>query len=399
MRHRLNHILSLLTHSRWQKSRNILVLSFGVLFIGVSIYTISNMVSTMRQKELYDVELWVRAMEQASVGVSAGDLPHRLDIANARQNIPFIVMDDEMNVVLSHLVDERALNHPDQLRRLLRDFTAENRPIEFRSIWRGDKSYYLVYGTSQLLRQLSYIPYTQYCLLVVFFLIAYIALRSTKQGEQDRVWVGLAKETAHQLGTPISSLMGWVEYLREQNVESEAVAEMDRDLTHLLKVTDRFSKIGADTPLVPAMINEVVEDVVRYFRGRIPRGVTLNYDGLTMSPSAANINTTLFEWVIENLLKNSLDALQGSGNITVDLVATEQDIIIDVKDTGKGISKGAWRKIFEPGYTTKSRGWGLGLSLSRRIIEDYHKGRIWVISSEAGVGTTIRILLKRSFDI
>ncbi len=357
------------------------------------------MVSMMREKELHDVHIWTRTMEQVSFDVSIGDLPRRLDIANVRQNIPFLVMDDEMNILMSHLIDEEKLNHPDQLLRLLRDFTSENTPIEFRNIWHSDKNYYLIYGTSQLLRRLSYIPYTQYCIFIIFFLIAYIALRSAKQGEQDRVWVGLAKETAHQLGTPISSLMGWVEYLREQDVENEAVDEMAKDLAHLMKVTDRFSKIGAETPLVTMMVNEVVEDVVRYFRGRIPRGVTLSYDGLTMSPSAANLNSTLFEWVIENLLKNSLDALQGSGNITVVLVATDSDIRIDVKDTGKGIPKGTWRKIFEPGYTTKSRGWGLGLSLSRRIIEEYHGGRISVVASEAGVGTTIRIVLKRVFDI
>lgn len=397
---RLTTVVNALLGSRWQKTRNTIVVTFGVIFVSASLYSISSMVSMMREKELYDVQSWVRAMEQASIDSSEGNFTRHLDIANNRQNIPFIVIDESMNIIRSHLIEDRVLSHPDQLRRLIKEFASDNEPIEFRSMWRSDKSYYLIYGNSLLLRRLSYIPYTQYFLLIIFFIFAYIALRSAKQGEQDRVWVGLAKETAHQLGTPISSLMGWVEYLREQAVEPEAVDEMAKDLSHLLKVTDRFSKIGADTPLVTMMVNEVVEDVVRYFRGRIPRGVTLSYDGLTMAPSAANLNSTLFEWVIENLLKNSLDALQGSGDITVKLVATDQEVIIDVKDTGKkGIPKGTWRKIFEPGYTTKSRGWGLGLSLSRRIIEEYHDGRISVIASEAGVGTTIRIVLKRVFDI
>ncbi len=373
--------------------RSALVIVFGILFISISVYTISQMVTSLRQKELYDVEMWVRAMEQASHDLEGGDIPRSLDIVNARQNIPFIVLNEQMKVVMSHLVSENILEHPDLLRKHISRFTEANRPIEFNGMW-SDERFYLLYGTSQLLRRLSYIPYTQYCLFIIFFLIAYIAVRSTKQGEQDRVWVGLAKETAHQLGTPISSLMGWVDYLRDQGVESEAVAEMEHDLSHLLKVTDRFSKIGADTPLTLSSVNEVVEGVVQYFRGRIPRGVTLVYDGLSMAPATALLNITLFEWVIENLLKNALDALQGAGDITVSLVANENNVIVEVRDTGRGIPKGSWRKIFNPGFTTKSRGWGLGLSLSRRIIEEYHSGSIAVVASEIGVGTTIRITLK-----
>ncbi len=393
---KLFELLNLISLRNKQSIRNLFVVVVGIAFISMSVYSINSMVNTLRDKEIHDVEIWVEAMEQASSGLKESGVPNMLKIANTRQNIPFIVLDEQMKVVVSHLVSDEITQHPDKLRRQIRRFTEINRPIEFQSMW-GNNRYFLLYGTSQLLNRLSYIPYVQYCLLFIFFLFAYIALRSTKQGEQDRVWVGLAKETAHQLGTPISSLMGWIDYLRDQEVDSETVEEMAKDLARLMKVTDRFSKIGSETPLSPKNVNEVVDGVVRYFRSRVPRSVTLTYDGLSMAPTTANLNETLFEWVIENLLKNSLDALQGAGEIAVSVAADEQKVVVDVKDTGRGIAKGAWHKIFEPGFTTKSRGWGLGLSLSRRIVEEYHFGRIKVVESEIGVGTTIRVSVDRVF--
>jgi signal transduction histidine kinase len=225
----------------------------------------------------------------------------------------------------------------------------------------------------------------------------FVAFRSSRQDEQNRVWIGLTKETAHQLGTPTSSLLGWIEYLREQSVDPMVVEEMEKDLAHLRKIVDRFSKIGSDTPLEPANVNEVVGGCVMYFRKRIPRNVTLDYNGFASDRVQAMLNTALFEWVVENLLKNSLDALQGHGAINVHISANDKSVMIDVSDTGKGIAKSNWKTIFEPGFTTKTRGWGLGLSLSRRIVEEYHHGKIAVVESVIGKGTTIRITLKRIF--
>jgi signal transduction histidine kinase len=182
------------------------------------------------------------------------------------------------------------------------------------------------------------------------------------------------------------------------NVDETAVSEMNKDITHLTKIVDLFSKIGAETALTPNNVNEVVGETVMYFRSRIPRNVTLSYNGLAMAPVKANINVVLFEWVVENLLKNALDAMQGHGDIDVNISATEKTVTIDVSDTGKGIAKNNWKRIFEPGYTTKTRGWGLGLSLSRRIVEDYHRGRIAVVKSEVGHGTTFRITLRRLME-
>jgi signal transduction histidine kinase len=242
---------------------------------------------------------------------------------------------------------------------------------------------------------LVFFPYVQLTIILIFAIFAYIAFSSTKQNEQNRVWVGLAKETAHQLGTPTSSLLGWVEYLRTQPIDQMAVDEMSKDLAHLMKIVDRFSKIGSETQLSPTNINEVVGDTVMYFRRRIPRNVTLDYNGLAIAPIRVSMNAALFEWVVENLMKNSLDALQGQGNIEVTVGESGDNVFVEVSDTGKGIAKSNWTRIFEPGYTTKTRGWGLGLSLSRRIIEEYHKGKIAVVRSEIGKGTTIRITLKR----
>ncbi len=380
----------------WQANRNRTFVAFAFVFVIISLYSTSQMANSLREKELHEVHMWVTAMEQMSRVVALERLPSALDIASTRQNIPFIVLDDQMKVISSHLISSDILDHPDRLRNQVQTFVAENQPIVFQQMWSDDK-YMLFYGSSQLLRRLYYVPITQFIITFIFFMLAYATLHSTKQGEQDRVWVGLAKETAHQLGTPISSLMGWIEHLRDENIDPTIVEEMTRDLTQLMKFTDRFSKIGSDTPLAPANLNEVVGGVVRYFRGRMPRSVSLNYDGLSMAPVQANINIILFEWVIENMLKNSLDAMQGSGELTVSISVNDNDIEVDVKDTGRGIPKSSWRKIFEPGFTTKTRGWGLGLSLSRRIIEDYHHGRISVVESQIGVGTTIRIKLKRIF--
>ncbi len=383
-------------HQLWLANRNNTLIALALIFVVLSLYVTSQMASSLREKELHEVHLWVTAMEQMSRDVASAGIPIALDIANTRQNIPFIVLDDNMKVVASHLINEDILSHPDRLRNQVHSFSQENQPIIFQQLWSNDR-FMLFYGSSKLLKRLYYVPITQFIVTFIFFMLAYVALHTTKQGEQDRIWVGLAKETAHQLGTPISSLMGWIEYLRDQDVDPSIVDEMSRDLTQLMKVTDRFSKIGSDTQLSPGNVNEVVGGVVRYFRGRIPRSVTLDYDGLSMAPVQANINATLFEWVIENMLKNSLDALQGSGQITVSLNVKDDEIDVDVKDTGRGIAKGSWRKIFEPGFTTKTRGWGLGLSLSRRIVEDYHHGRIGVVESQIGVGTTIRITLQRVF--
>ena len=378
----------------------VVVIVVGISLGAMSLLYTNDMARRLREKEQHDVALWAHAMERINRDVLGGSTfqdPLLRDIMSNGNNIPFIITDENLRVVHSHLIPDRIIEHPDRLREQIDRFTEENTPIPVKVLWSAQHYHIIFYGKSALLKSLYYFPYVQILVITAFIALGFIAFRSSKHDEQNRVWIGLAKETAHQLGTPTSSLLGWIEYLRAQPVDQSAVDEMQKDLTHLMKIVDRFSKIGSETPLTPANINEVVGESVMYFRKRIPRNVTLDYNGLAIAPVQANINAALFECVVENLMKNSLDALQGHGAIAVRISSDEQHVMIDVKDTGKGIPKSNWKRIFEPGFTTKTRGWGLGLSLSRRIVEEYHQGKIAVTESEIGKGTTIRITLKRIF--
>ncbi len=375
------------------------VIILGLVLACISLYFTSRMAESLREKEQHDVQIWAMAMERSgNTSMFLAEDPLMAEIISGRNNIPLIITDRNLRVLESHLIPQNVINHPDLLREKIDQLTEKNSPIVIRNRWNQQESVYIFYGESRLLRTLYYFPLVQLIVVAIFVLFGYIAFSSSKQDEQNRVWIGLAKETAHQLGTPTSSLLGWIEYLRTQDVDQSAVDEMNKDLTHLMKIVDRFSKIGSETILASANINEVVGGCVMYFRTRIPRNVTLDYNGLATAPVQAMINAALFEWVVENLLKNSLDALQGQGAINVNISSNSESVFVDVRDTGKGIARSNWKRIFEPGFTTKTRGWGLGLSLSRRIIEEYHKGRIAVIDSEIGKGTTIRITLKRIFE-
>ncbi|MFI3286686.1 MAG: ATP-binding protein [Rikenellaceae bacterium] len=375
------------------RNRIIMIVTGGVLVL-VSLLFTNNMAARLREKEQLDVALWAHTMEYISRDRFMGKDPFVADILSKSQNIPFILTDEDLNVIASHLIDSEVIEHPTKRRQKIDELSEINDPVVVQLRWNNHK-HLLFYGNSSLLIALYYFPYVQVLLIIAFVFLCLIAFRSSKQDEQNRVWIGLAKETAHQLGTPTSSLLGWIEYLRSQPVDQEAVDEMDKDLAHLMKIVDRFSKIGSETPLTPASINETVSETVMYFRKRIPRNVSLHYNGLAIAPVQASINVALIEWVVENMMKNSLDALQGHGEIKVDISSNEKSVFIDVSDTGKGIPKNSWKRIFEPGFTTKTRGWGLGLSLSRRIVEEYHHGKIAVIDSEIGKGTTIRVTLKR----
>ena len=365
-------------------------LAIGLLSIGFT----SKMARQLREKENYEVRLWALSIEK--LGQFGTDDPLSSYIMDSRNNIPFIRTNENFEVLGSNLIPDRILYHPDLLSRKLEQLARENPPLEINA-WNGSR-FYIFYGNSRLQKALMVFPFVQVSVIVIFIGFGMLTFRSSQEDEQNKVWIGLAKETAHQLGTPISSLLGWLEYLKAQEIDPADIEEMNKDLTRLMKVADRFSKIGSETVLSPVNVNETVGNSVMYFRTRVPRNVTLNYNGLAMAPVQAMMNVALFEWVVENLLKNALDALQGQGTIDVRLSDDAEWVYVDVHDTGKGIPKSNFKRIFEPGFTTKTRGWGLGLSLSRRIIEEYHRGRIFVVDSELGKGTTIRIALKRSYE-
>ena len=376
----------------------VVVLVLATIFIAISLLLTNRMAEALHHKEKHDVELWAAAMERVNrdaMGDYIND-PLVASIINNRNNIPFIITDENLRVISHHLIPHDIIESPERLHRTLDRMAKDNTPIVVKFWWTNAHNHIIFYGHSLTLQTLYIFPYIQILIIVVFVLVVFVAFRSLKQSEQSRIWVGLAKETAHQLGTPTSSLLGWIEYLREQPVDQMAVDEMQKDLAHLMKIVDRFSKIGSETPLTVESLNEVVGGSVMYFRKRIPRNVTLGYNGLATDTVKAKINVALFEWVVENLMKNALDALQGHGDINVTIGSDNKYAWVEVSDTGKGIPKSKWKRIFEPGYTTKTRGWGLGLSLSRRIVEEYHKGKIAVVESEIGKGSTFRVTLKKA---
>ena len=358
-------------------------------------------IDQLRGNERDAIEMWKFIVE--STDLTSHNNRVLLDSLVHHTSVPIVITDRNSRPVVSNLPKD-VTDDVQRFRDEVKSMSGDTIKVVVSRGFRQQELYTIYYDTtdySSLVSSahseaLALFPYVQLVVILIFAIFAYIAFRSTKQNEQNRVWVGLAKETAHQLGTPTSSLLGWVEYLRSQPVDQMAVDEMSKDLAHLMKIVDRFSKIGAEAQLTNANVNEVVGDTVMYFRRRVPRNVTLNYNGLAIAPITAPINVALFEWVIENLMKNSLDALQGKGSIDVVVGESEDSVYVEVSDTGKGIAKSNWERIFEPGYTTKTRGWGLGLSLSRRIIEDNHRGKIAVIRSEIGRGTTIRVTLKRA---
>ncbi len=271
---------------------------------------------------------------------------------------------------------------------LLKKFEIENKPLELKAL--GQKLYY---GNSPLLNKLKYYPLALLLIIILFSAVVYFFYRSTKTAQQNRLWTGMAKETAHQIGTPLSSLVGWTEILKSENVKQEYITEIEKDIDRLETITQRFSKIGSIPELKPEDIVEKTKASFDYLQSRTSKLINFNIQ-IPEKPIMANLNTHLYSWTIENLVKNAIDAMKGKGNLEMKLFQKENNVFIQVSDTGKGLSKSQFSKIFEPGYTTKKRGWGLGLSLAKRIIEDYHKGKIKVLKSEVGKGTTMQIVLK-----
>ncbi|MFL5765654.1 MAG: sensor histidine kinase [Bacteroidia bacterium] len=316
------------------------------------------------------------------------------EVAVNSASVPVIYTDStRVNVIASGNVDSLKLKDPEFLETSLAIMAAQNPPIEveFGTSGKG----YIFYQESVLLTQLKYYPYVMFTIIGLFLLVAYVLFSTARRVEQNQVWVGMAKETAHQLGTPLSSLIAWLEYLRSKGLDPETAGEIEKDVKRLETITERFSKIGSVPKLDSTDLIKVLDDAVNYMKLRTSRNVTFTINTENQKEVYAQLNVPLFEWVIENLIRNAVDAMNGNGSIVISLSDQTQFVYIDITDTGKGIPKSKYKTVFEPGFTTKQRGWGLGLSLTKRIIENYHSGKIFVKSSEIDKGTTFRIVLNK----
>ena len=376
---------------RWKILLLLLAVAIG---IGSFFYT-NWLVKKMAIEERKNVELWAEATRKlASPDISSNlDITFLVDIINRNTSIPIIITDST-----DQILGNKNISYPEDKKDkvLLREFKrmkVENEPIVI--VISETEKQYLYYHDSVLLENLKYYPVIQFAVVFLFILISYLAFNSSRNAEQNQVWVGMSKETAHQLGTPISSLMAWVELLKMQNIDPNLIQEFEKDTHRLQKITERFSKIGSIPELIPTDVSETIQSTVEYLRTRSSTKVKFELDFDQKKRCVVPLNASLFTWVIENLCKNAIDAMNNSGTIQITIAEKTDQVYIDVADTGKGISKAYFKTVFQPGFTTKKRGWGLGLSLAKRIVENYHKGKIFLKHSEINKGTTFRIILNR----
>jgi len=320
--------------------------------------------------------------------VDIGEL--HLQIVKSNTTTPMITVDQDGNIGHKNINEEKAKDTI-YLQNLIQKFSSENSPIEMR--FRNEVLATLYYGNSPLLNKLKYYPLALLLIIFLFGTVAYLFYRSTKNASENKLWSGMAKETAHQIGTPLSSLIGWAEILKNENVNPDYIVEIEKDISRLQTITERFSKIGSLPKLKKADIVKKTIESYDYLKARTSKLIEFNIETPDY-PIYVNLNEELFSWVIENLVKNAIDAMKGKGKIIVEILQNETEVKINIIDTGKGLSRKQFKTIFEPGYTSKQRGWGLGLSLAKRIVEDFHNGKIKVLKSEIDKGTTMQISLK-----
>ena len=376
-----------------------IVLVVAAVVIAVASLVVSHfLVSDLSKEERNKMETWAQALHTLNNANENTDLSLVLSVLQGNNTIPVVVVDSTGMVMDYRNVEISADNRKDSLSLLEKEANRMYRSGRFVKIILTDDphaDYQLVcYDESKLLKRLATYPYVQLEIVFIFDVVAIFALLSSKKAEQNKVWVGLSKETAHQLGTPISSLIAWIEILHENYPGDDMIPEMDKDVKRLELIADRFSKIGSLPEPQPSSLNNVISNVVDYIDRRTSSAVLMTVN-MPNHDVVVRINASLFEWVIENLCKNAVDAMEGKGKIWISVIEDGYDVAIEVADNGKGIRHKDLKSVFKPGFTTKKRGWGLGLSLAKRIVEEYHKGRIFVKESEIGIGTTFRIELKR----
>lgn len=376
------------------------LLAVSLVLVAVFIYFSNTLVKDLAKQERERMEIWADATRELTTSTDT-DVDFLFRIIHGNRNIPVLLVDEQNNIIeqrnfklpepadTAKMIDEYSAINKKFLDKKLKKLRNSTNRIEIKID--DTTSQMLYYEDSDVLRRLAYYPYIQLAVMLLFLGIAYFALISVKKAEQNRVWVGLSKETAHQLGTPISSLMAWTQMLESMGIDKEIISDMDTDVHRLSVIADRFSKIGSMPDKELTFINEAVESSLTYMRTRIPKHVTLTVHTEEDKNCGVMLCQPLFEWVMENLTKNAVDAMSGQGRIDIVVTSDAQHAHLYVKDTGKGIPRKNFKNVFNPGFTTKKRGWGLGLTLVKRIIEEYHGGKIFVKESEVGKGTTFSI--------
>lgn len=373
----------------WKRVLFIIAVCIGLF----SLWYTQKLVEKLAHEEEKKVLMWANATKQ--LVKAEGDFTFLLDIIKDNETIPVILVDDRGQIIAHRNLDSSKADNPAYLQQQLALMVEQHEPIPILYDEANNRNNFLYYKNSLILTQLKEYPYYQLSIIAIFILVAYLAFSSSRRAEQNQVWVGMSKETAHQLGTPISSLMGWINLIRDtpKEAQEELLVELEKDVKRLELITERFSKIGSAPKLDSTVVDAILEESIQYLQMRTSNRVQFtlirNDDELT-----AQMNVPLFEWVIENICKNAIDAMNGEGSITMQTHAEGDSVVIDITDTGKGIPASKLKTVFKPGYTTKKRGWGLGLSLAKRIIEEYHRGKIFVKQSEVNKGTTFRIVLQ-----
>lgn len=370
----------------------------AILIAVASLLVSRSLTHDLAEQEKSKMQVWAEAMKSLSAADENTDLSLVLKVLDENHTIPVVVLNNEGAVTEYRNIEIKARNAKDSIAFITsygQQMKASGQVIRI-SLSKNHHDYIDVcYDDSLMLKRIAVYPYVQLGVVLLFVIVAIFALLTSKRAEQNKVWVGLSKETAHQLGTPISSLMAWSTILKETYPDDELLPEMDKDVKRLQLIADRFSKIGSIPEPVPSCLNEVLIHVVDYMDRRTSKKIEMKTE-LPKENVIINMNVSLFEWVIENLCKNAVDAMGGKlGSITLRLEETDKRAIVEVSDTGKGIKKKDISNVFRPGFTTKKRGWGLGLSLAKRIVEEYHHGKIYVKNSEIGKGTTFRIELRK----
>jgi signal transduction histidine kinase len=375
--------------------------SLGKLFLflfavcigmGSLIYT-DYLVRKLKVEERENVRMWAEATSLISVADTSQDVDFLSSVIDNNNTVPVILTDESDSIISARNFDDQRVNDPKYLIKALNKIKQKNNPIV---ISLENNHFNLIYyKDSTILTMLIYYPYIQIGVVVLFILVSYLAFSSSRKAEQNQVWVGMSRETAHQLGTPTSSLAGWIEVLQQRNPDVSIIKELALDVERLEKVTERFSRIGSKPSLAEENVVPIILRTIDYLKSRTSSKVKFSIEFAPDSSIVIPLNSALFEWVIENVCKNAIDSMEGSGELNIKLMESVKNAIIDITDTGKGIPKTAFKKIFNPGFTTKQRGWGLGLSLAKRIIEEYHRGRIFVRNSELEKGSCIRIVMNK----